>query len=180
MKSSLAIGLLLAAIAPPDLAPPGMRTVHNTLVLDWPAALGTMRFVVAPTRGNCHDVVRGEALPVPRGPFAQARLYAVPTDASSLPDDANGWAASGWPSAPLPAQLVHSVAETSPVHAVRTAAVVEAIDGATIRCRVRTVEKLDRNGDPVDERWLALPIVAAATGLALLIGIARRRRSAMP
>jgi hypothetical protein len=168
------------SLAAPDLAPPGMHTVRNALVLDWPASLGATRFVVAPAQSPTrrHEVVRGEAFPVPRGPFARARLYAVPADAGELPQDSEGWRACNWPSAPLPAKLVHSVADASPVHSVRTQAVIEGIDGATVRCRVVAVDKLDRNGAPVDDRWIALPILAAATGLALLVGIARRRKAA--
>lgn len=175
-------GLLVALAAwtcfgAPDLAPPGMHLVANHVAIDWPDALAPVRFVVAPSQGpqRRHDVVRGEAFSLPRGPFANARLYAVPADAGELPRDAAAWSATGWPSAPLPVRAVHSVSVASAVHRVHTDVLVEAIDGTAIRCRaVRTVQ-FDREGRPVAAAGVLLPALVALVGVVLLVALARRR-----
>lgn len=175
-------GLLVALAAwtccwAPDLAPPGMHLVENRVAIDWPDTLAPVRFVVAPCQGpqRRHDVVRGEAFPLPRGPFAKARLYAVPAAAGELPQEEAAWSATGWPSAPLPVRPVHSVSVASAVHRVHTDVLVEAIDGTTLRCRaVRTVQ-LDREGRPVAAASVLVPALVALVGVVLLVVLARRR-----
>lgn len=176
-------GLLLAmaasvAFVSPDLAPPSMRLVRNEVAVDWPDALGNVRFVVAPAHGpqRRHEVVRGEPFTRPRGPFASsARLYAVPADAKELPADAAAFEASGWPSAALPGGWLHSVAAASPVHRVHTDVLVEAVEGGTVRCRVLRSVQFDRDGNEVIASGALVPAAAALLGAVLLFVFARRR-----
>ena len=177
MKELLVALTALACLGAPDLAPPGMRIVQNTVAIEWPDAFGGERFVVAPAHGPLrrHDVVRGETFNTPRGPFAEARLYAVPAAATTLPQERDDWAATGWPSAPLPATRQHSVAAASPVHRVHTEVVVDAIDGATIRCRAVRTTQFDRDGNPVVAGGVLLPALATLAGIVLLALFARRR-----
>jgi hypothetical protein len=166
----------------PDLAPPGMRLVRNEAVVDWPDTLAAVRFVVAPAQSPTrrHELVRGEAFPVPRGPFANARIFAVPADAGELPRDRDAWTATGWPSAPLPATLLHSVPAASAIHRVRTDVAIDGIDGATIRCRAVRRSQLDHAGNPAVVPSALVPALAALAGLALLVRFARQRRGATP
>lgn len=162
----------------PDLAPPSMRLVRNEVAIDWPDALGSVRFVVAPTQGpqRRHEVVRGQPFARPRGPFASnARLYAVPPDVKELPADTAAFEAAGWPSAALPGTGVHSVAAASPLHRVRTDVVVEAIEGANVRCRVLRTWQFDRDGNEVVAGGVLVPAAAALLGAVLLFVFARRR-----
>ena len=184
MKGLLLTMAASVAFVAPDLAPPSMRLVRNEVVVDWPEALqgpgghGSVRFVVAPTQGpeRRHEVVRGQSFPRPRGPFAsRARLYAVPADAKELPADTAAFEATGWPSAPLPGSEVHSVAAASPLHRVRTDVVVDAIEGATVRCRVLRTWQFDRDGNEVVAGGVLVPAAAALLGAVLLFVFARRR-----
>lgn len=170
----------LGLASAPDLAPPGMRLVRNEVVVDWPDSLGAVRFVVAPAQSPTrrHELVRGEPFPLPRGPFAHARIIAVPADAGELPRDRDDWAATGWPSAPLPATLLHSVPAGSAVQRVRTEVAIDGVDGATIRCRVVRRQQLDGNGNPAVVPSALAPALAALAGIVLLAGFARRRRGA--
>lgn len=170
----------LGLVGAPDLAPPGMRLVRNEVVVDWPDTLGAARFVVAPAQSPTrrHELVRGEPFPLPRGPFADARIIAVPADAGELPRERDDWAATGWPSAPLPAKLLHSVPTSSAVHRVRTEIAIDGIDGATIRCRAVRRQQLDQNGNPAVVPSVLAPALAAVAGIVLLAGFARRRRGA--
>lgn len=163
--------------APPDLAPPGMNLVRNELVVQWADTLGAVRLVVAPAQGpeRRHEIVRGEPFARPRGPFARARLYAVPAAAKELPVETAAWEATGWPSVALPGSAVNAVSSGSPVHRVRAEVVVDAIDASTVHCRVLRTVQFDRDGNEVVASVVLLPALAAVAGVVLLVLFARRR-----
>jgi len=173
-------GLLIAAVASlavgiPDMLPPGERRVREEIALDWSDQLGKVRFVaVSSVRpGRRHEVARGQAFERPR--LDLLRIYAVPVDAKGLPSETVDWMATGWPSTDLPGTAVASVADASPVHRVRTEAVVEAVDATTIRCRVVRSVQFDRDGNEVIAGGALVPATAALLGAVLLFVFARRR-----
>lgn len=171
-------GWWLAASPPPDLLPPGTKSVKHELVLEWAEALDGTRFVLSPGLRMGNQILnRKEPFRLSR--TVRSRLYAIPAEATLPKRDE--WLSEGtWPSCEIPVREVHSTGAGHPLASVLTTLrVVKVENGAILLERVAEVRR-DADGNELgDLEWL--PVAGLALlGAAWLWQIDRRRRRPAP
>ena len=169
--------LLLAALALPDILPPGHHAVDHKLVVTAGGVPADMRLVAAPARGlhGVHAVVAGEPFSFSRK--YGTRLYLVPA-AEPLPKfDAELFGRFA-KSSTLP--QIASAPLGSPLHRIVTTWRITSVDGNTIALERVAEEKFDAAGNPLPAggEWIVLAAIALF-GALWLIRLERQRTESL-
>ncbi len=178
------LALLLALLCapnptPPDVLPPGHKSVRHELVLDWGDDLGGYRLFAYPTRGfhGHHEIRRGE--PFTFSSKYGTKIYALPA-ARAFPEQRDEVAALACPSAPVPVAQVSSVAMSDPVARIETRVQVERATADGLEFTVLGTRRLGADGQETSGLDFLLLGLVAAIGLLAVIVLALRARAAAP
>lgn len=182
----LAHPLLVAALAvlhaagPPDLAPPGMKTVTTRVMVELDDAAGNLRIAGMERTGHVRELAPGDSVTVHA--MRKVTLFALgPSD--ELPPKGGRLEDEPWledrPHVELPIRRFGNVGMSSPIAAVVHHVRVTGVEGDTVLYELRGTSYFDADGQPVAEGLLrALCIGLAVVGVAGLVVLARRRAPA--